>query len=258
MNKQLEISLNENIDKRKIVFNKTSNIFLNSGIIALFNYLKEYKDNKKDELKVSLSENQLTVESNKLFDILEKVYYKMGKEIYDTSGKKAREKADKYYYIKEPFKAEPFFKMKTYGLAALLTNDPTATASKNGKKIKFDKLIKEDRKFALLIAKDFREKVRKLKFYSWEEGILKEKPKKDDGKRTENTGGESEIFINESYTKIPKISFDKIYLKKGDKKCYLTGESYMKLVEITNTSPFLAGLNNFESFAENSTRQFTT
>ena len=235
-----------------IEFNRTSNVFLNTGIIALHYYLEMCAEDQNllaypiDQSNFQLEKDKLTITHDNLFQLLEDVYYLMGKEIYDTSGKTALEKVDKYYFIENPFEAIPFAKMKTYGLGELITNDPAPVASKHGKKIKFEKLIKTDTPFAERIAFFLREKGKKIKFFSIVEGIVKEN-ERINGKRKENQGGESEIFINAGYTKTPEIEFDKNYFKYGNEYCYLTGESFKKLVDNQNTSPFFSGLLNFNS-----------
>jgi hypothetical protein len=188
----------------------------------------------------ALHEDKLVIESENLLTLLEDVYYLMGKEIYDTSGKNALEKADKFFFVKEPFKAEAFAKMKTYGLGALITNDPTAIASKRGRKIKFEKLLSEDLEFATAVARFLNSKGKKLKFHSFnEQGELVENPIISGKKREENKGGESEIFIDAPYTKTTELPIDKKFFEPGDEVCYLTGERYKKLVDTQNTTLFL-------------------
>lgn len=234
----------------EISFKKTSNIFLNSGILGLYIYLEKYNDNKKKKyiFNYELRENELIVSSENLMELLEECYYAMGKDYYDISTKKQIEEADKFYFTKEPFSSTPFAKMKTMGLAGLINNDAQATAGKNGEKIKFDKLLKEDIEFAKKIAINLKEKGKKLKFYSIsEENIISENVI-ENGKRKENKGGESEIFLNEGYTKTPKMEFDYSFFEKGEKKCSLTGEGFKKLLSSQNLSPLLGAIYNFESF----------
>jgi hypothetical protein len=237
----------------KISFHKSANIFLNTGIVALYHYLQKHKENTEVAyaFDFKLTEEELILESEELFTLLEDVYYLMGKEVYDTSGKNALEKADKYFFVKEPFKAEAFAKMKTYGLGALITNDPTAVASKKGRKIKFENLINEDRDFAIKIALFLQSKGKKLKFYSFDEaGELVENPIISGKKRVENKGGESEIFIDAPYTKTSEITINNAFFEPGDEICYLTGEQYKKLTSSKSVSPFISytGITNFNSF----------
>jgi len=236
---------------KKIKFNRTSNVFINSGIIALNYYLEKYKNEFNFEFSFSLNEDFLEIESDNLYNLLEDIYYKMGKEVYDTSGKKARKKPDKYYFIEDPFEGVPFYKMFSYGIAGLITNNPTPSASPKGKSINFDKLFKENYTFADKVARLLVNSNKKLKFYSLINEKLKENERKTNGKRIENTGGESKIFINDSYTKITILpKFDKKYFQMGNEKCCLTGETFDKLIDIQNTSPFIAGLNTFESYSK--------
>ncbi|MCK5055738.1 MAG: hypothetical protein KAT34_03735, partial [Candidatus Aminicenantes bacterium] len=167
------------------------------------------------------------------------------------------DKADKFYFKKDPFEGIPFPKMKTYGLAALITNDATPTKSKYGDKIKFDILYEKDREYAEKIARFLEDKNKKLKFYSFEDGVLKQNPFIDGSskKRIENTGGESEIFLDAPYTKTTKLMIDPGYLEKGEKVCYLTGESFKKLVDTKNTSPFFSGIVNFNSCCSSRDKQ---
>ena len=223
-----------------IEFNRSSNVFLNTGIIALNHYLERCVENKSlltypiEQSNFQLGKDKLIITHDKLLQMLEDVYYLMGKDVYDTSGKNAIEKVDKYYFIENPFEAIPFAKMKTYGLG------------KNGEKMKFEKLMKENNPFAENIAFFLNDKGKKIKFYSIIENKLKENEIVD-GKRKENPGGESEIFINAGYTKTPDIEFDLAYIEQGSEFCYLTGEPYKKLVDNQNTSPFFSGLLNFNS-----------
>ena len=223
---------------KTIIFNKTSNIFINSGIIALHWYLENRRQELAIDYSFELTSDALHIQSEELLKLLEDVYYLMGKEVYDTSGKKARDKVEKYYFTKgeEPI---PFFKMKTYGLGELITNDPTPTAGKNGQLLKFEKLIKEDQDFANEIAAFYDQKGMKIKGYLWrEQHIIKSPAQK----------GDSNIFINDKYTKTTKLIIDESYLEPGEHACYLTGEKYKKLLDIQNTSPFFSGLLSFASF----------
>lgn len=230
-----------------IVFSRSANTFLNVGIIALYQYLERYKAEVDDKLQIDLSDNQLSVEHETVLAILEEVYWKMGRDVYDTSGKNALEKVDKYFFIRQPFEAVPFAKMKTYGLGELITNDATPTASKNGEKIKFGNLLTKEPDFALHVATFLKEKGKKLKFYTVDGNSINDNDLKD-GRRIENTGGESEIFINAGYVKTPEIIFDKKYLTSGEEVCSLTSDFYEKLVDSNCTSPFVKGIKNFNSY----------
>jgi hypothetical protein len=322
---------------KEIEFKRTSNIFINSGIVSLYQYLKQcQEDNIFDyEYSFALDKNSLFVESDKLFTLLEDVYYFMGKELYDTSGKKAWENQYKYYFTKEPFSCTPFFKMKTYGLGALITNDPQPVPKEKQNAVTFENLTITDSEFAKAVAKVYREKDIKLKKFKIEslsiskliedgrknlnkhitaglelsqfikkasdqEEILQKKLKalmdraefleifkqkdelinnlrtqiitaqefielmetienlllskiddvlKNEGFfKDEGENGDSRIFLNEPYIKTLLEKPKKEYFQEGNQVCYLTNESFQKLVDIQNTSPFIKGLTNFNSF----------
>jgi len=237
------------IKMNKIIFNRTSNIFLNSGIIALDYYLEKYKNEFNFEFSFSLNEDFLEIESDNLYDLLESIYYKMGKEVYDTSGKKARKKPDKYYFIEDPFQGIPFYKMFSYGIAYLITNNPQPVARKKENKIKFAELYKNNKQFAIKIAKFLHSKNKKIIRFSWNDNTLIND--------NSNNKGDSEIFINEEYTKTTKLEIDKDYFQNGEMECYLTNEKYKKLVDIQSTSPFIAGLDTFESYSKDKTKKIS-
>ncbi|WP_020537505.1 hypothetical protein [Lewinella cohaerens] len=226
----------------EIAFQRTGNVFLNSGIAGVYEYLTVCQDREDfPSYTFGWSEdgNSLWLKSEQLFDLLEQLYYFMGQELYDTSGKNAREKADKYYFTKDPFSATPFFKMKSYGLAALVTNDPQPSPKYKENAVKFANLVEEDSDFATAIAKFYAEKGFKIKDYELgEDGFTFQKGEKGDAK----------IFLNEPYIKITRLDpIVSAYFLPGKEKCYLTGEAYQKLVSNQNTSPFLKGLSNFDS-----------
>jgi len=188
----------------------------------------------------SPSKNELTIECNKLTEFLEEVYYYMGRTLYDTSGKKAREKPDKYYFSKDPFVATPFYKMKTYGIGALITNDPVPVARDENNSITFKKLSKKDPDFAAQIARFYNKNNRSLKgFEVTDSGFVE---------NVENKKGDSKLFLNEPYVKITRLEpLTNQHVEKGEYTCYLTSEKVKKLVDTQNTSPFIKGLNNFNS-----------
>ena len=225
-----------------IKFNRTSNIFINAGIVGLNHYLEEGERLKSFSLpfKKRLSKNELTVECESIPQLLEEVYYLMGKEVYDTSGKNARVKPDKYFFIKSPFSATPFYKMKTYGVGGLITNDPQPTSKDESNSITFKKLVKEDPDFAKDIASFYANRKMSLKGFDVNENGYVENEK--------NKKGDSKLFLNEPYIKITRFEpLKPEYLKAGEASCYLTNEKFKKLVDVQNTSPFVKGLNNFSS-----------
>jgi len=222
----------------EISFRQTSNIFLNGGIVALRWYLEFHKSEFSFEYTLESTPEILKIKSDNLLKLLEEVYYLMGGEIYDTSGKNARDKIEKYFFSKG-HAPKGFHKMKTYGLGELITNDPTPKANPKGRKIKFKNLLEEDSPFAFEVAKFYEETGLKIKGFQLINGEILANP---------DQKGDSEIFIDAPYTKTTKIEFDKKYLEIGDQSSYLTGEGYKKLLDTTNTSPFLSGLDNFSSY----------
>ncbi len=212
---------------KKIIFNYTANIFLDSGIVALFFYLedknfeKQFKENFGVNYDYQLTEIELTISCDKLFNLLEEVYYYMGKEIYDTFTSKQEDEKGNVYYDEKNESFHRFPKINTYGLTELLTNNAQGNT-----------ILKENTK--------------KVKELEKENPALLEKIKKyfEDNKLTLL----KKLYFNKPYTKITrleKISED--FFEDGKNKCFLTGESYKKLVDVTNISPFFSGLLNFNS-----------
>ncbi len=225
-----------------ITFNRTSNVFINAGIVSIYEYLErcEEKDGfPQYDFKFTNNGNSLEVQSENLIELLEKLYYFMGTELYDTTGKNSRKKAAKYYFKDNPFLATPFFKMKTYGVASLITNDPTPFPKIKDNAIPFQKLLDSDEPFALEIADFYMKEGMKLKSYEFVEEKLKyNKPAK----------GDSKIFLNEPYIKLTRLEPPKKeYFQKGEEYCYISNEGFKKLVDVQNTIPFIKGINNFVS-----------
>lgn len=225
---------------KSITFQKSSNIFINSGIVALNYYLEEgeRKNVFGSTFKKKLSDYELNITCEDIQTLLEEVYYFMGKEIYDTSGKNARNKPEKFYFTKSPFKAVPFFKMKTYGTAGLITNDPQPVSKRKQDSITFKKLVQEDPEFATEIARHYAKGNKTLQDYTVSENGFREQI---------GIKGDSKIFLNEPYIKTRLEKLELKHLEKGLNYCYLTGERFKKLVDVQNTSPFIRGLNNFNS-----------
>lgn len=226
----------------EIEFIRTSNIFINTGIVALYQYLKVFKDdaNVEYDYSYSLEKDALHIKCDKLFKLLEDVYYYMGRELYDTSGKNARNSADKYFFTEVPFDYKAFFKMKTYGLGALITNDPQPTSKEENNAITFENLVKKNPEFAAKVGQVYFQQKLKLKDYE---------PTEVGYQYSKDTKGDSKIFLNEPYIKITRLEKPKKeFFESGNQVCYLTNEPFKKLVDSQNTSPFIKGLNNFNSF----------
>lgn len=85
----------------KIEFKRTSNIFINSGIIALDYYLNECKEENHlgyNDFEFELSKSSLVIScesQEKLFKLLYEIYYYMGRDVYDTVTKEQLDNANK-------------------------------------------------------------------------------------------------------------------------------------------------------------------
>jgi len=207
-----------------ITFKYTANIFINAGILGLYKYVKEYKARYQDKyhsLSFNLKNNQLTISCDELIPLLEDVYYYMGIEMYDTATKKQKEEKLNVFYIEDKNKFEPFPKMNTYGLTELLTNNAQGTTRKAANTYKIATLKKENENLANKIQSYF---------------------------ETNNLKMLSKVYLNESYTKITRLEIDEDYLMEGKERCPLTNECFKKLVSPKNTSPFIKGLQSFNTF----------
>jgi hypothetical protein len=208
----------------QIKFSKSANIFLNTGIVALCYYLQKSRENSETTyaFDFKLTEEELVVESEQLFTLLEDVYYLMGKEVYDTATNKQLQDGGNLYYIEKEEKFIRFPKMNTYGLTTLLTNNAQGTTIKESNTKKLSALEKSNPEQAERIKNEFDRQGLKLL---------------------------SKIYFNEPYTKITRLDPLKAdFFKEGSQVCYLTGESYKKLIDIQNTSPFVSGIINFNSY----------
>ena len=227
----------------EIAFQRTSNVFLNTGIVALYDYLLEAAP-EFPGLAIEFSPDALIVRGDKWREALEKVYYRMGKEVYEHSTEDGN---IKYFFTREPFTQTPFKTKNSYGLSGMITKpplgpQPVPKKEENAAYIK--DLFQDDSEFAGKIAQFYYSKKMLLKGFD----ILEEDGKISLIPNKKQVKGDSRIFLNEEYTKIPSMSFEDKYFLKGDKICGLTGEGFQKLCEVKNTSPFLKGLTNFNSF----------
>ena len=230
----------------KIEFHKTSNIFINTGIVALHRFIKKFQQHNLefDEIKNELLPDKLIVENDRLLEFLEEVYYFMGARIYDTPTKKQKEKSDKYFFIKEPFSYGKFPKMNSFGLAGFITKAPFGPApTPRIKPKKFKDIFEEDSDFAQNIAAIYYENGLHLKYFDISDNEINPNEKQ--------TKGDSNIYLNEPYTKVPRLSFDKKYFENGNEKCSITNESFAKLDSSKGTFAFLSNVTSFNSFLTN-------
>lgn len=227
----------------EIIFRRTSNVFLNTGIVALYDYLLDAAP-EFPGLEIQFSPDALTVRGEQWSEVLEEVYCRMGKEIYEHSTEDGN---IKYFFTREPFTQTPFKTKNSYGLSGMITKPPLGpqpVPRKEENAAYIEDLFEAEPAFAQKIAQFYSSKGLLLKGFDIVEkdGEVTLWPNKKQGK------GDSRIFLNEEYTKIPSVSFNHQYFLKGEKICALTGEGFQKLCEVKNTSPFLKNLSNFNSF----------
>lgn len=225
---------------KKIEFKRTAHTMLNNGIIGVYDYLKkaEKEDRFIIEFKYQLKESGLQIECEELFTLLEELYYWMGEDYYDTVTLKQDEEVEKkglakksgnynLYFNTEEDRFVPFPKITNYGLPILLTNGRPKNTKNEENQTTIDSLKKSDKSLAELIKSEFKDRGLKLG---------------------------SVVYKNEPYTTIPRLEkLQRGFFEEGKKTCFWTGESYKKLVDINNNSPFIKkqGINNFKPFFKN-------
>ena len=104
-----------------IEFNYTSTACLNTGIIVLHYYLENcVKDNclgyPMDQSSFQLEKDKLIITHDELFQLLEDVYYLMGKEVYDTATNKQLDELGNVFYNEKSESFSRFPKIYTLGL----------------------------------------------------------------------------------------------------------------------------------------------
>jgi hypothetical protein len=217
---------------KKVEFNKTSNIFINNGIVALHRFVVKFqqRNDKFGEIRNELFPSKLIVENERVFELLEEVYYYMGNEIYNTISSKQKEKNENVYLDEVTGEFHRFPKMNTYGLTELFTNNAQGTTRSKANSPKITKLEKTKPETAL-----------KIKTYFNDHGLKLSK----------------KVYLNEPYSKITTLDLDEKYWSTGTKKCPIIGEEFRTLVEGQNISPFVKGLNNFNTFLESSDKKIS-
>lgn len=208
-----------------ITFKRTSNVFINAGIVKVFQFIKRYKrafPDKFPSLEVPiLSADKLDVECDNLLELLEDVYYYMGNEIYDTPSKKQKDENYNVYHIEKTGEFKRFPKMNTYGLTHLFTNNAQGVTRDPNNAPKIKQLEKSNPILA-----------DKIKGYF----------------EANNINLLSKVYLNEPYTKITRLEIGEKYLQEGNQVCPLLGEPFKILIEAKNVSPFISGLTNFNTF----------
>lgn len=222
----------------EITFHYSRNVFLDNGILGVYAFLQRLAaktllsrtTDRRQRLETyqleagthfKLTANQLWIKHEQLFDLLEDLYYTMGEEVYDTYTDKQFQEAGNLYFSEQGELLGRFPKMNTYGLTDLLTNNAQGTTPLEANTLKFADIEKNNPDLAHKIETSFEETGVKL---------LKK------------------VYFNEWYTKITRLEPPrKEHFAAGLKACYLTGESYKRLVDAQNISPFFSGLLNFNS-----------
>ncbi|UII27653.1 hypothetical protein LVD15_04300 [Fulvivirga maritima] len=212
---------------KEIQFKRTGHTLLNNGILGVYTYLQKAKRESRFEFffGFDLTEHQLEINSENLIELLDELYYWMGVDMYNTYTLKQEEDADKLqdcniFYSREQDKFIPFPRMNTYGLTHLLTNNAQGVTRNEDGWTNSQKLSKSNL-----------EELEKFDMFFEKSGLKKM----------------SKLYY-EPYTKITRLpKLKNVYIETGDKHCYLTGESFKELVDITNISPFFSGLQNFNS-----------
>lgn len=222
----------------EITFHYSRNIFLDNGIVGVYHFLqrlasKELVSRSLDrrqrlenyqlemDTHFKLSVDRLWVTHEQLFELLEDLYYAMGEEVYDTFTNKQLEEGGNLYFSEQGELLGRFPRMNTYGLTHLLTNNAQGTMPREADSLKLAELEKKTPELANSIKAAFKK--------------IGVKPLK-------------KIYFNEWYTKITRLEPPrKEHFAAGMKACYLTGETYKRLVDAQNISPFFSGLLNFNS-----------
>ena len=211
----------------EIEFKRTGHFLLDNGIVALDYYLERFRREAESEISYhfELEPQRLTLScetQQDLFQILEEVYYFMGKEVYDTPTEFKESEYSNAYYDEEEKKFVRFPKMNTYGLGNLLTNNAAG-------KTKIDQNTRRKKE----LKKEQPEVVHLFEQYFENQGIKLQQ----------------QLYFNEPYVKTTRFDLKEKHLRPGSKKCYLTGEGFRELVSTKNTSPFFL-ISSFNSFTK--------
>ncbi|MBK8923838.1 MAG: hypothetical protein IPM81_20510 [Saprospirales bacterium] len=217
-------------DLCEISFRRTSNVFLNTGIVALYDYLDRFRADLP-ELKFELTADALIVQGEGLLERLEWIYYRMGNEVYDTVTEKQMQELGNAYYLENEDRFVRFPKISTLGLTELLTNNSQGLTPKEENQTKLEKL-----------KKDRPEVAAKFEAFFKDSGLDLAK----------------NVYLNEPYTKITRLTKpEPAFFQPGENICDLTGEGFKKLEASTSTSPFLSGISNFNSYLTTSDKKIS-
>lgn len=207
----------------QIEFPYYGNVFLDNGTVALYRWLQKQPLSKyglREGEHFGLNDataaqpEQLWVRHEQVFDLLEEVYYAMGREVYDTYTDKQNGEPGNLYFKPDGEVIKKFPKMNTYGFTELLTNNAQGVTRIESNTEKFKDIETKNPALA-----------QKLEHAFTEHGL----------KRLQK------IYFNEQYTKITRLEKPTpAHFAVGPQRCYLTGEGVKKLVDAQNISPFLS------------------
>ncbi|GAB2784776.1 hypothetical protein HNQ93_002486 [Hymenobacter luteus] len=218
---------------QRISFPYSGNVFLDNGTVALYHYLQQAArltehDNLQPLQPYELSEGRhfglmgadgslpehVWVEHPRLYELLEELYYAMGREVYDTYTHKQMQKGGNLYFTLTGEVIQAFPKMNTYGFTHLLTNNAQGGTRRKENSRKFKDIENKDPALAARLDAGYTER-----------GVKRDK----------------KVYFNEPYTKITRLDAPTAaHFAPGPHRCYLTGESVKTLVEAQNISPFLS------------------
>lgn len=209
---------------------------LDNGTVALHRYLQRYRNELSGFKYESYfkNANTLCIDCDQLFELLEEVYYLMGKEVYDTYTQKQYDDPGNIYFDKNTdgrLIAHTFPKMNTYGLTELLTNNAQGTTRKESSTQKIANIEKSDPALASQIKTAFDKRGIKLL---------------------------SKVYFTEPYTKITRLEKpEKAHFTEGKYQCAFTGMSIKKAVDAQNTSAFISGILSFSSYLSTSDKKIS-
>lgn len=212
-----------------------NNVMLDNGTVALHRYLQRYQNelsgfNYDSYFK---NANTLCIKCEQLFELLEEVYYLMGKEVYDTYTQKQKDESVNLYFKAkdDSLSFNRFPKMKTYGLTRLITNDIYGTTRLKSNTIKIKNLEQDNPQLAKRVKDIF---------------------------ESQKIDIQSNIYFEEPYTKITRLEKpEKAHFTEGKYQCAFTGMSVKKAVDAQNTSAFISGILSFSSYLSTSDKKIS-
>jgi len=223
--------------------------------MGLWLYLKKAKNNEFfpiQDFDFDCQES-LKIDSERLLELLEKVYYDMGKEQYDTS----LEKNHNHYFIKKEegiYEPNKMSTITTYGTARLINDDPQPKAGRKGQAPALKDLYETDKNFAEFICNYYLKNGKTLKHFTLKDNKIFLNKLNSKGKPKENSTGVSKGYIGDKYTKIPDFGnfgfeINEKYLSSGSLYCPFLNEGFKALLNNKNSLPFLRNIKSFTSFS---------